>query len=440
MRDLLILGIVGAWLPMALVHTWIGVLLWTWVSLMTPHRLAFGFMATAPLAAVAGGVTLLSLIITRDKLRMPWAPPVVALFLFVAWMCVTTIFAIDPTGSLTQLNKIFKIQLMTAVGLLAFHERRHIELFIWVNVASIGYFGTKGGLFTLLTGGVHRVWGPDGGFIADNNALAVAVVMIIPLMNYLRLVATNRWVRLGLLVGMLLCAASVLGSQSRGALLAICAMGAVFWYRSNRKAMVGVLIVIVAAALLAFMPDTWTERMETITEHEQDRSASIRLLAWRTAINVANHRPTGGGFEMYQRYITVMYGPPELTGAPAAHSIYFSVLGEHGYIGLFLFLMVWWLTFRVAGSIRKQARDQADLAWIYHLAGMCQVTLVGYLSGGAFLSLAYFDLPYNILIVLVVAQHWLGQRAKTTRATGKGDSEILPGSPEKPDTLPRTLA
>jgi probable O-glycosylation ligase (exosortase A-associated) len=180
--------------------------------------------------------------------------------------------------------------------------------------------------------------------------------------------------------------------------------------------------------------------METITEHEQDRSASIRLLAWRTAINVANHRPTGGGFEMYQRYITVMYGPPELTGAPAAHSIYFSVLGEHGYIGLFLFLMVWWLTFRVAGSIRKQARDQADLAWIYHLAGMCQVTLVGYLSGGAFLSLAYFDLPYNILIVLVVAQHWLGQRAKTTRATGKGDSEILPGSPEKPDTLPRTLA
>ncbi len=42
---------------------------------------------------------------------------------------------------------------------------------------------------------------------------------------------------------------------------------------------------------------------------------------------------------------------------------------------------------------------------------MCQVSLVGYAVGGAFLSLAYFDLPYNILIMIVVGRRWIKRRA-----------------------------
>jgi putative inorganic carbon (HCO3(-)) transporter len=159
MRDLLLFGIILVSLPFALRHTWIAVSLWTWISLMNPHRLAFGFIHDAPVAAVVAGTALLSLVVTRDKLRMPWSPPVVVLFLFVLWMCVTTAFAIDPVGSATQLNRILKVQVMTAVALLALHERKHIQIFIWVNVLSIAYFGVKGGMFTILKGGALRVWG-----------------------------------------------------------------------------------------------------------------------------------------------------------------------------------------------------------------------------------------------------------------------------------------
>lgn len=440
MRDLLILAIVVGTLPFALRHTWVAVMLWTWVSIMNPHRLAFGFIHDAPVAAIAAGAALLSMMISRDKLRMPWSPAVVVLLLFVGWMCLTTVLAIDPVSSWGQLSKILKIQLMTVIALMALHERKHIDVFIWVLVISIGFFGFKGGIFTILQGGAGTVWGPPGGFIEDNNALAVAVVMTIPLMNYLRMVSTRRSVRWGLLALMLLCAFSVLGSQSRGALLAISAMGMVLWYRSDRKVLAGVAIVALAISLLAFMPESWTQRMETISEHEQDRSASTRLLAWQTAINLANHRLPGGGFEIYQRSITVIYAPPELLGAPAAHSIYFSVLGEHGYVGLFLFLTLWWLAFRLGGSIRKQTSNQAELAWLHHLAGMCQVTLVGYLVGGAFLSLAYFDLPYDILVVLVVSQRWLKDRASKDSASGAPASDALAKSPATADTtLPRAL-
>ncbi|EXI77240.1 MAG: putative O-glycosylation ligase, exosortase A-associated [Candidatus Accumulibacter appositus] len=428
MRDLLLLGIILVSLPFALRHTWIAVSLWTWVSLMNPHRLAFGFVHDAPVAAVVAGTALLSLVVTRDKLRMPWSPPVVVLFFFVLWMCVTTVFAIDPAGSATQLNRILKVQVMTAVALLALHERKHIQVFIWVNVLSIAYFGVKGGMFTILKGGALRVWGPAGSFIEENNALAVATIMIIPLIYYLRTVSSRAWMRLGLLGMMLLCAFSALGSQSRGALIAVSAMTLVLWYRSQKKFALGIGLVVVAASLLAFMPSSWEERMGTIQTYEEDQSAMGRIHAWQTAINVANNRPFGAGFEMYDWGVHAMYSPPATEKPRAAHSIYFSVLGEHGYVGLFLYLLMWWLVFRLAGRMRKETKGIAKVSWVYELVGMCQVSLVGFFVGGAFLSLAYFDLPFNILVILVVTQRWLnegGWKNETVAVPGSRDSSCL---------------
>jgi len=416
MRDLLLLGIVIVAVLFALRHTWIGILLWTWLSVMNPHKLAFGFAYDAPLAAVAAGVVLLSLVITRDKLRMTWAPPVIVLLLFVVWMCLTTIFAIDPAGSSTQLTKVLKIQLMTFVAVMALQERKHIDLFIWVIIISIGFFGFKGGIFTIAHGGSARVWGPPGGFIEDNNTLAVAVVMVIPLMNYLRIVTARRSVRFGLLALMLLCAISALGSQSRGALLAISAMGLVLWYRSENRVSTGLVIAVTVGALLAFMPDSWEQRMGTIKTYEEDSSAMSRLVAWRFCLNLANHLPFGGGFDVYNWTTYKIYAPPEATAPQAAHSIYFSALGEHGYVGLILFLLIWWLTFRLAGALRQDAKSRPDIVWVYALAGMCQVSLVGYLVGGAFLQLAYFDLPYDIMVILVVTQRWLRDNSSKQEA------------------------
>ncbi|MHB1200474.1 MAG: putative O-glycosylation ligase, exosortase A system-associated [Polaromonas sp.] len=409
MRDLLMLGIVLGVLPFVFRHVWVGVLLWTWISIMNPHKLAFGFAYNAPWAAIVAGVTILSLFINRDKLSMPWQPPVKVLFAFVIWMSVTTAFAFYPLLSWDQLSKVLKIQLMTAIAFAALRERKHIELFIWINVLSIGFYGFKGGIFTITSGGSQRVWGPPGGFIEGNNELAVALVMVIPLMNYLRMVATRTWIRHGLLALMLLSAVAALGTQSRGALLAVAAMGLVMWFRSERKLVTGFWIGIVAAGLLAFMPGSWEQRMSTIGSYEQDGSVMGRINAWKMTINLANQNFFGGGFEIYRSDIYAIFAPdsPRQQGA---HSIYFSVLGEHGYVGLILFVTIWLLAFRTAGKIRQDAKKRPETLWLHQLAGMCQVSLVGYLVGGAFLALAYFDLPYNILVVLVVALRWLQEK------------------------------
>lgn len=429
MRDWLLIGVLVAVLPFAARHTWIGVLLWNWVSLMNPHRLTFGFAYVTPFAAIAAGATFLSMLITRDKLKMPWDRTVIVLLLLVLWMCISTVLAIDRSASWVQLVKVLKIQLMVLVALAALHSRKHIEWFVWVNILSIGYYGFKGGIFTISTGGAGRVWGPAGSFIEDNNELAVALVMCIPMMYFLRAVATRPALRHFLMLLMLLCALSALGTQSRGALLAISAMGLLLWFRLKNKIVAGLTIAAVATALVSFMPTSWDERMGTIQNYEQDASASARLFSWRMTINLANDRPWGGGGfaiyspEVYARYL------PESPHTQAAHSIYFSMLGEHGYVGLGLFVLLLALTFLQAGKMRRIARQNPETMWVYMLASMCQVSLIGYMVGGAFLSLAYFDLPYNIVVMLIVANRWMAEKGWLKEPTG-------PFGSAAPDTSP----
>ena len=419
MRDLLLIVILLGTLPFAFKHTYVAVLLWTWVSIMNPHKLAYGFANDAPFALVAAVTALVSLIATKDKLKLPKETPVTVLILFVIWMAITTAASFYPDESFMQLKKVIKIQLMTLVALAALQERRHIELFIWVNVLSIGFYGLKGGIFTIMTGGSYRVWGPPGGFIEGNNEIAVALIMSIPFMNYLRLIVTHKWVKIGLTAMMVLTAIAALGTQSRGALLALVAMMAVLWVRSDKKMVMGVTLVMVGMLLLALMPSSWEERMHTIKEYEEDGSAMGRINAWWLAFNIANRRITGAGFEAYTPETFAAFAPNP-ADIHVAHSIYFSVLGEHGYIGLILFLLVWVHTLRVAGKIRTKTRNRKDLEWLFHLAGMSQVALVGYAVGGAFLSLAYFDLPYNIMVIVVVAHRWLLEKSVNSEAQDPG--------------------
>ena len=54
--------------------------------------------------------------------------------------------------------------------------------------------------------------------------------------------------------------------------------------------------------------------------------------------------------------------------------------------------------------------DDPETKWCKDLGTMCQVALAGYAVGGAFLTLAYFDLPYNIMLVVVLTRAWVEKK------------------------------
>jgi probable O-glycosylation ligase (exosortase A-associated) len=305
--------------------------------------------------------------------------------------------------------KVMKIQLMTFVAMALLHERRQLDTFVWVIALSLGFYGVKGGLFTLRLGGVGSVEGPPGSFIAPNNELGLALAMVVPLMYYLFMVSRRRIVRLGLLGAMILTSMSVLGTHSRGALLAIGAMSVFLWLKNPSKIRNGIILAVLGVALVAFMPQSWFKRMQTIETYQVDHSAEGRLNAWAMSWHLALDRPIGGGFEVITPELFRRYAPNP-ADLHAAHSIYFQILGEHGFPGLFLFLSLWFVAWRTASRAKALAAKYEDLAWVVRLALMVQVSLVAYLVGGAFLSFAYFDLPYDLLVILVALRSIVNAR------------------------------
>ena len=403
MRDILITIIILGSLPFILKSPAIGGLMWVWVSVMNPHTQAWGFATHLPFAFIIAIATMLSLVMTREPKSLPLTPVSVLLLLFVGWMNVTAPFALLPEASWVQWNKVMKIMLMSFVIMMVIRTRRDIVRLIWVLVGSIGYYGVKGGIFTIRSGGTERVWGPEDTFIGDNNALALALIITIPLMYYLQQNTDKRWLRHGLSAAMLLSALAALGSYSRGGLLAIAAMGLFMWLKSDRKLVLGALLGAVAPLLLAFMPERWAERMDTINTYQDDVSAMGRLNAWRMAWNLARDRFLGGGFDVSDAAIFARYAPNPMD-VHAAHSIYFQVLGEHGFIGLLIYLALGVATWRTAGAIIRRTRGQPELRWAHGLATMSQASLIGFAVGGAFLSLLYFDMPYYLMAALIATR------------------------------------
>ncbi|ARO86516.1 putative O-glycosylation ligase, exosortase A system-associated [Nitrosospira lacus] len=404
MRDILVTLIVLGSLPLILKRPYIGILMWVWISVMNPHTQGWGFAATFPFAAIVAGVTFVSLFFTKESKGLPLTPVTWIFIAFVLWMNVTTIFALYPDDAYIQWNKVIKIMLMTFVTLMLIKTKKHVQLLILVIVVSLGYYGVKGGIFTIKSGGVDMVWGPEGTFIGGNNEIALALIMTIPLMHYLQIISPNKWVRHGLTAAMLLCAVAALGSYSRGALLAIAAMGAFLWLKSRQKAGLGFLAVLAIPPLLAFMPDQWSLRMDSINTYEEDESVQGRFNAWWMAYNLAKDRPlTGGGFEVAMPELFYRYAPNPID-IHAAHSIYFQALGEHGFVGLGLYLLLGFMTWRTGSWIIRSTAKRDDYMWAYNLATMIQVSLIGFAVGGAFLSLLYFDVPYYLMAAMVATR------------------------------------
>ena len=427
MRDIVLTLIIVSLLPLIFRRPHIGIMMWVWISVMNPHRLTYGFAYAFPWALLIGGITLFSLIVTKQPKSLPMTPIVKVVIAFALWTCVTTAAAFLPEQSLEMLEKVMKILLMTLVTIMLVRSKEQLHMLLYVMVGSLAFYGIKGGLFTIRSGGGERVWGPSGSFIHGNNEVALALVVIIPLMYYILRRQENRWARWGVLGATLLCGLAALGTYSRGALIGIAAMVIVLWWRSPGKLKAGLVMAIVIPLAISFMPAKWTERMDTINTYQDDRSAQGRINAWMMAFNLAKDDPlTGGGFITWTPAIFAIYAP-DPDKVHVAHSIYFQIMGEHGFVGLALYLLLAFLTWRRAGWIRRTCKQREDLAWAAELASMIQVSLVGFGVGGAFLSLAYFDIPYYVMAMVVILGRIVDETiAKDAPAVKRAGAPLAP--------------
>lgn len=425
MRDVVIFGIIFGLVPMMLKRPAIGALVFMWISLMNPHRLAYGPAHDFPFAMMTAVITIVAILFSREPRSFPAKPVTMLLILFMVWVTITTLVAISPPVIVNyEWSRVIKTLLMVAVTILVVQNEADLKKMIWVLVLSLGLFGFKGGLFTLMTGGTSRVLGPDGSYIGENNALALALVMAVPIIWYVRLQAQKRWMRYGLTALAVLSIVAAAGSYSRGALLAGAAMMGFLWLKSRNKVGTGVVLLMMIPLVWLAMPEQWHARMSTIDEYQTDGSALGRINAWYFAMEVAKAHLLGGGFMVFNPAMFRIYAPNP-TDFHAAHSIYFQVLGEHGYIGLVLFVSIIGTAWLTANKIIKSVRNHPDLKWASDFAAMAQVSLIGYMVGGAFLSLAYYDYFWYVVAALVITQRIVIRKLEPVAAPDSDGRDLM---------------
>lgn len=399
MRDLFVTLAVFGLIPLILWRPWLGILAWSWLAYMNPHRLTWGFAYTMPFAMMIALATFAALMASREPKRIPWTRETILLLLLIGWMFMTTVFAMVETPAWEQWDKVWRVMLMTYVTMMLITDEHRIKMLVFVIALSLGFYGFKGGVFVLTGGSVHSVMGPPSSFIGDRNSIGLALIMTVPLLYFMLLQMQRRSIRLALMVGIGLTLIAIIGTHSRGALVGIAAMLVFFLYKSRNKFTAVLVLIPMMYVMYTVMPQEWFDRMHTIETWEDDNSASERVRAWNNATTLANERFIGGGMR-----VMVYYGGRD------SHSIYFGMLGEHGYVGLGMFLLLLFFTWRSGSWIISHSRKRQDLFWARDLAAMVQVSLVGYMTAGAFLGLQYFDLFYHLVAIIVVTRVLLQQR------------------------------
>jgi probable O-glycosylation ligase (exosortase A-associated) len=390
MRDGILLLILSTLLPCAIRFPFVGVYIWAWLGLMNPHRETYGFAHDMPLNMVVAIVTIGAWMFGRGQKKMRMDALTLFLTIFAIWMSITTIAAPAPDFTVPLWSRNEKTMLLLGMIIALMTTRVRIHGLVWIIVISIGYYGVKGGIFAAATGGSHMVIGPEGSMIGDNNAMALASVMTIPLFNYLRLHSERRIVRLALMGSSALILISILASYSRGGLIALTAMMGFLWVGSRAKGVIAVAVAVGALLVFNFMPQQYLDRINTIQNAQEDESFRGRLSSWYVAWNVALDRPLGAGFDgPRQPAIWNQYLPNEQSFV--SHSIYFMVLGEHGFIGLGLYLIILFIAWRNFRRVLYLTRDAPKLLWARDLAFALQVSMIGFLIGGAALPVAYYD-------------------------------------------------
>ncbi|HLA71688.1 MAG TPA: O-antigen ligase family protein, partial [Steroidobacteraceae bacterium] len=269
----------------------------------------------------------------------------------------------------------------------------------------------------------------------EGSTLATQVISALPLLYFAgkhsllaKRIPALKFILAGLAItGLLL----LIGTQARTGLVALLALILLaLKYTRSRGTIIAIAII---APLLAmpFLPQAWMDRMTTITSSQQESSAQGRVVVWRWTIDYANEHPfTGGGFNAYfanagqlgkyAREGEVVINNPH---GKAFHNIFFEVLGEHGYVGLALFMTIVIHTLLV--SRRIFVRKDND-EWLRSF-GLCVfMSTAVYVVGGMFIGVAFYPWLYYMYGLAVALSAVVAPVISTNEEENAADARLPP--------------
>ena len=420
MRDLVVLGAMLLLIPLALRNTFIAYLLWCWAGLIALNTYVFSFMGRIPYVQVFALIALALVVMRQDKQQISFKlnGTLVLLLIFGVHGFFVAAFAYNGLPRNWEVfSDLTKTILFCMLMPMLTVNRLRIHALVTVIVIGLSFHGLSEGLKFLVSLGGHNSRGvPKFG---DNNNFGMAMGMIIPLQLYVFHFSKHKWVKRAFAGLILITVLSVISTNSRGGLLTLMAVASWVILNSRRKAAGLAAMAVSAALVVALAPASWSERMNTMKSADEDSSFLGRVAAWKKSSAIALEHPfVGGGFYAVQAEVTAdkYRNAPGLLGfvnTPdpgrlAAHSIYFQIMGDMGFLGFLIYLLILGNAFYTRYEIKRLAkRIGSAAAWAADLSDLLCGSVLAFMVGGALLSMAYFEGLFLVITLLAVTKQQL---------------------------------
>ena len=459
MLDLVFLAFIGYVLVLGLRRPFLWVLLYVYIDILAPQRIGYTLITTLPLSLIAfaaafgGWLALDRKTGARFTLRQGL---MLALLIYCWW---STGHADFPQEALTKWDWVWKSLLFAIFLPLTLTTRARIEGLALVLLLSVATIVIGTGMKTILGGGGYqnlKFFVNDNSGIYESSTLATVAIGLVPLLWWFVKHGTiyrPHWMVTGFAVALTFaCFLVPIGTEARTGLLCIAALGVQMLRYTERRILFIAGAGVLGLTALPFLPQSYYERMATIAQPDGDESASTRVAVWEWTLDYVAEKPLGGGFDAY-RGNRFEYSLPVRTvdgnttsveykevvdQGRAYHSSIFEMLGEQGWPGLAVWIVLHGLGLWQMERLQRRWRDREDEAerWIAPLAAALQMGAVIYLVGATFQGIAY----QPVMLMLVGLQIGLNTYCARIDSARAALARARPRRPASATPLPGAVA
>jgi O-antigen ligase len=353
-------------------------------------------LSNAPLAKIAGIVTLLALTFSLRHIRNRFPREVTYLFLLIGQLFLASLLSpVWRGGALLMTVDFAKILLVVVVMTAAINTTRRLRLLIFVQAASVALIAAVTVLKTPVLGG--RLDGMLGGHYSNPNDLALAMVISLPLcLGQLFLTRKKLW-KAAWVLAMLAMVYVVFRTGSRGGFIALTVTVVVcLWHFAIRGQRRYLLVLVPLAGVIFWLSsgDMLSKRLNQTFESKDTEaygsSQQRQQLVWRSIEITEEHPLFGVGPGNFEQLSGVWH---------ETHNTFTQMSSEGGLPTLILYVLILWHGF---ANVRRTKRLASRHTESRLLAGVLHASLIGYVVGSVFASLGFEFFPY-ILVAYTTA-------------------------------------
>ena len=317
-----------------------------------------------------------------------------ALVGFWGWSMLGLTVSSDRAAAWTFVEQVGKIVLPFVVGLSLIETTSQLRQLAWVMALSQGYLAWEFNL-SYFSGHNRLYEGGIGGL--DNNGLGIALVTGVGLTLFLGLGETRLWKRLLAWGLAALMVHAIMFSFSRGAMVALVAIGcvAIVLLPKDPKHLSLAALGLCLAVYMAG-PEVVSRFSTTFAEGEQrDASALSRLQLWADCWDVMARHPVFGIGPNQWPLVAHRYG---WEPGKEAHSLWFQTGAEMGLPGVLALGAFYGLCLVRLWPIARGRRLMSD-PWMTGAACAVIASLTGFIISVSFVSLETLELSYYVVLL-----------------------------------------